>query len=44
LFWGENFDEIAIAKKTFNPFSPTKKKKKKEKPLFVFILVFWGFD
>ncbi len=23
---------------------PKKKKKKKDKPLFVFILVFWGFD
>jgi hypothetical protein len=44
FFWGENFDEIAIAQKTINPFSSTQKKKteKKEKPLLVFILVFGG--
>jgi hypothetical protein len=35
LFWGENFDEIAIAQKTFNPFTPTKKKEKKKRQTFV---------
>jgi hypothetical protein len=29
-FWGGNFDEIAIAQKTINPFSSTQKRKKKK--------------
>jgi len=36
--------KLQLLKKHLTLFSNKKGKKKEEKPLFVFILVFWGFD